>query len=99
MERGGKNTANYTYDPIGQVVADVASEVSGAAARLNEQLHYGFDPAGNLTTGPNNMLLENFQVNSLNELTANTNGGTLTVMGTAPSPATNVTVNSSSALF
>jgi hypothetical protein len=42
-------------------------------------------------------LLQNFQVNSLNELTANTNGGTLTVMGTTTSPATNVAVNGTNA--
>jgi RHS repeat-associated protein len=97
LERGGENTANYTYDPIGQVIADVASE--GSTNRLNEQLHYGFDPAGNLAYRTNNALLENFQVNSLNELTANTNGGTLTVVGTTTSLATNVTVNSSNAFF
>jgi hypothetical protein len=39
----------------------------------------------------------NFAVNSDNELTANTNGGKLTVMGTTTSVATNVTVNSSNA--
>jgi RHS repeat-associated protein len=39
----------------------------------------------------------NFRVNSLNELTTNTNGGTLTVVGTTTSPATSVTVNASSA--
>jgi RHS repeat-associated protein len=38
-------------------------------------------------------LIQNFQVNSLNELTANTNDGTLTVMGTTTSRATNVTVS------
>jgi RHS repeat-associated protein len=42
-------------------------------------------------------LIENFRVNSLNELTTNTNGGTFTVVGTTTSPATNVTVNGSSA--
>ena len=36
-------------------------------------------------------------MNSLNELTTNTNGGTLTVVGTTTSPATSVTVNGSSA--
>jgi hypothetical protein len=45
----------------------------------------------------NNALIENFKVNSLNELTTNTNGGTLTVVGTTTSPATSVTVNGSSA--
>ncbi len=47
--------------------------------RLNEQLAYVFDPAGNLNYRTNNALLANFQVNSRNELTANTNGGTLKV--------------------
>src|SRR5271157_496539 len=48
----------------------------------------------------NNTLIENFQVNSLNELTTNTNGGTLTVVGTTTSATvTNVTVNTSNALL
>lgn len=42
-------------------------------------------------------MIENFQVNSNNELTVNTNGGTLTVVGTTTSPANSVTVNSTSA--
>jgi RHS repeat-associated protein len=99
VTRCGENTANYTYDPIGQVVADVASEVSGGVARMNEQLHYGFDPAGNLNFRTNNTLVQNFAVNSDNELTTATNGGSLTVMGTTTSPATNVTVNGSNALL
>jgi RHS repeat-associated protein len=97
LTRTGENTASYGYDPISEVVSDTASEVSGGAARLNEQLHYVFDPAGNLNYRTNNALVENFQVNALNELTANTNGGTLTVMGTTTSQATNVTVNSTAA--
>ena len=64
---------------------------------MNEQLHYVYDAAGNLNYRTNNALVQNFQVNALNELTANTNGGTLTVMGTTTSVATNVTVNSSNA--
>jgi RHS repeat-associated protein len=64
---------------------------------LNEQLHYVYDAAGNLNYRTNNALVQNFQVNSLNELTANTNGGTLTVMGTTTSRATSVTVNSTAA--
>jgi hypothetical protein len=36
----------------------------------------------NLNYRTNNTLIENFQVNTLNELTANTNGGKVTVMGT-----------------
>jgi hypothetical protein len=97
VTRGGENTASYAYDPIGQVIADQASEVSGGAARSNEQLHYVYDSAGNLSYRTNNALIENFKVNSVNELTTNTNGGTLTVVGTTTSPATNVTVNTSNA--
>lgn len=92
LARNGENTASYTYDGIGEVVGDVA--VEGTTSRMNEQLHYGFDPAGNLQYRTNNTLLENFQVNTLNELTQNTNGGKLTVMGTVTSQnSDSVTVN------
>ncbi len=97
VTRTGENAANYAYDSIGQVIADQASEVSGGANRLNEQLHYIFDPAGNLSYRTNNALVANFHVNSVNELTSNTNGGTLTVVGTTTSPASSVTVNGTSA--
>lgn len=76
---------------------DRAFELSPAATRLNEQLHYGYDAAGNLMHRTNNALVQSFAVNSNNELTANTNGGTLTVVGTTTSTATNVTVNGYSA--
>jgi RHS repeat-associated protein len=99
VTRTSENTVDYTYDAIGEVIADQAYEISGGAARWNEQLHYAFDAAGNLNYRTNSMLIENFQVNSLNELTENTNGGKLTVVGTTTSPATNVTVNGSNALF
>jgi len=72
-DRTGENTASYGYDPIGQVISDTAAE--GTTNRLNEQLHYGYDPAGNLANRTNNSLVQSFQVNSLNELTTNTNGG------------------------
>ncbi len=62
-------------------------------ARLNEQLAYGFDPAGNLNYRTNNALVQNFHVNAVNELTTNTNSGTLTVVGTTTSTASSVTVN------
>jgi RHS repeat-associated protein len=95
----GENTTTYAYDTVGQVIADQATEVSGGAARMNEHLHYVFDPAGNLNYRTNNALVANFVVNNLNELTTNTNGGKLTVVGTATSQnSTTVTVNSSNAL-
>jgi RHS repeat-associated protein len=94
---GANNQAAYTYDAIGQVLTDQASEVGSGTPRLNEQLYYAYDSAGNLTNRNNNALVQNFQVNSLNELTINTNGGRLTVVGTTTSPATNVTVNGTNA--
>jgi RHS repeat-associated protein len=97
VTRTGENTASYLYDQIGQVLADQATEVSGGATRLNEQLHYAFDAAGNLAYRTNNAMIENFRVNSVNELTTNTNGGTLTVVGTTTSPATSVSVNGNAA--
>ena len=98
VTRAGENTGDYMYDQIGQVISDRAFEVSGGGARWNEQLQYAFDPAGNLTYRTNNTLIENFQVNSLNELTGNTNGGRLTVKGTATSQnSTTVTVNGTNA--
>ncbi len=66
---------------------------------MNEQLRYAYDAAGNLAYRTNNTLVENFQVNSVNELTTGTNGGRLTVMGTTSSQATNVTVNGTNALL
>jgi RHS repeat-associated protein len=97
LTRTGENTASYGYDPISEVVSDTASEASGGAERYNEQLHYAFDPAGNLTYRTNNTIVKNFQVNNLNELTGMTNGGRLTVMGTTMSVASSVTVNGSNA--
>ena len=94
VTRTGENTALYNYDKIGQVVADRAYEVSGGAARLNEQLRYVFDPAGNLNYRTNNTLSENFLVNKLNELTTNNNSGSVTVVGTTTTQNSNVvTVN------
>jgi hypothetical protein len=60
-------------------------------------LHYGFDPAGNLVHRTNSALIQTFLVNSVNELTTNSNSGTLTVVGTTSSQATTVTVNGSNA--
>ncbi|HEY3915186.1 MAG TPA: RHS repeat-associated core domain-containing protein [Verrucomicrobiae bacterium] len=86
LTRTRENTANYSYDSIGQVIADQAFESNGTA-RLNEQLRYTFDPTGNLVYRTNNALIEDFQVDSRNQLARNTNGGTLTVFGTTTSPA------------
>src|SRR5262249_17298647 len=61
--------------------------------RLQEQLSYVYDAAGNLRYRTNNALVETFGLNSLNELTNIARSGTMTVCGTTTGPATNVTVN------
>ena len=88
---------NYTYDNIGELKTANGKESGGTTNRLQEQLGYGYDAAGNLNQRTNNALVQNFGVNNLNELTAVTRNGTLTVAGTTTSPATNVTVNGSAA--
>jgi len=94
-----ENTVSYTYDAIGEVVGDQAAETGSGSPRYNEQLSYAFDPVGNLQYRTNNTLVENFLVNSVNELTQNTNGGRITVMGTATSSnSTTVAVNGTNAV-
>lgn len=88
---------NYAYDRIGQLVGGHGYE-SNAVTRLQEQLGYQYDGAHNLNWRTNNGFLEDFSVNSLNELTNVSRSATnMTVAGTTTSPATNVTVNGSTA--
>jgi YD repeat-containing protein len=100
---GETNTAgdyrNYTYDNEGELLTAIGKEAGGVTNRLNEQFGYGYDAAGNLNWRTNNAFIQNFGVNSLNELTQVTNNGQLTVAGTTTSPATNVTVNTSNAVL
>ena len=92
------NFVNYLYDAIGQLKTAVGKE-SGGSARLHEKFGYAYDAAGNLNVRTNNALIQTFNVNTLNELTAYSRNTTnaLTVAGTTTSPATGVTVNSLSA--
>jgi RHS repeat-associated protein len=87
------NYVNYSYYNNGALKTAVGKE-SGGTSRLNEQLTYAYDAAGNLNHRINNALLQTFNVNNLNELTTVTRLGTLTVAGTTSGTATNVTVNS-----
>jgi RHS repeat-associated protein len=86
------NYMNYGYDAIGQLKTAIGKE-AGGTSRLQEQLGYAYDAADNLSARTNNVLIQAFNVNNLNELTTITNSGTLTVAGTTTVPATNVTVN------
>ena len=60
VTRTGEYTATYTYDAISEVVSDLAAE--GPTNRLNEQLHYVFDPVGNLNYRTNNALIVNLSL-------------------------------------
>jgi RHS repeat-associated protein len=86
----------YTYDHIGQLKTANAKE-SGGASRLNEQLGYAYDTAGNLNARTNNTLTQTFSVNSINELISATRAGTLTAAGNTAQTATSVNVNGQSA--
>jgi YD repeat-containing protein len=88
---------NYTYDNEGELKTAIGKESGGTINRWQEQLGYTYDGAGNLNSRTNNALIQTFNVNNLNELSTATRRGTLTVAGTTTTPATNVTVNGSSA--
>lgn len=90
---------NYAYDNAGELTSAIGKETGGTTNRLQEQLGYTYDGAGNLNYRTNNGLLGAFNVNNLNELTTVTNGGPLTVAGTTTTPTTNVTVNTSNAFL
>ena len=77
----------------------LGKEAGGVTNRWQEQFGYAYDAAGNLNIRTNNALVQNFNVNSLNELTTITNNGRLTVAGSTTSPATDVKVNTSNAVI
>jgi RHS repeat-associated protein len=88
---------NYTYDPIGQLTGTTAWESGGTTSRFNESLTCTYDAAGNVATRRLNTLTETFSVNPLNEISNVTRSGLFTVTGSTTAPATNVTVNGSTA--
>jgi len=75
------NYINYTYDNIGQLKTAQGWEANGSTRRLHEQFGYAYDAAWNLQYRTNNVLVQTFTVNSLNELTSASRSGTLTVAG------------------
>lgn len=97
--RADGSYVDYGYDKMGQLVTAQGKE-SGGASRWHEQFGYAYDPAGNLNWRTNNDLKQQFQVNTLNELTnVSRPGSVMTVAGTTTSGATNVTVNGLTALL
>ncbi len=53
------NTWDYDYDALGQLISARGRE-AGGASRLQEQLSYGYDAAGNLTARTNQALIQTF---------------------------------------
>jgi len=92
------NYVDYSYDNIGQLKTAKGKE-AGGATRWHEQFGYAYDAAWNLNYRTNNALVQAFGVDTLNELASATRSGNTTVAGTTTSPATNVTVNTVSALL
>ncbi len=88
----GYNDVVMGYDAIGEITKWTASEVSGVP-RLNEQLGYVYDAAGNLNYRTNGALVETFTVGVSNQIQSIARTGTLTVSGATPAPATSLTVN------
>lgn len=75
------NYTDYTYDNIGQLKTAKGTESDAITARKQEQFGYAYDAAGNLNFRTNNGLLQNFSVNSLNELSNSTRSGAFTAAG------------------
>jgi RHS repeat-associated protein len=86
------NSVAVGYDAIGQLTGWTGRESDGTA-RLNEQLRYVYDGAGNLRHRTNNALAQTFGNNTINELTSVSRAGNLTVSGNTPAPAASVMVN------
>jgi len=85
------------YDNIGQLTTATGTEAGGSVNRLQEQMGYAYDAAGNLNYRTNDGFVQMFNVNTLNELTTATRSGTFTVAGNTTTRATNVTVNAAGA--
>lgn len=90
------SAAALIYDPIGQLKSWTAKEANGSTVRLNEQVGYAYDKAGNLQYRTNNDSILGFNVDELNRLTSLTRpfGNAFTYSGSTPTPGTSVSVNS-----
>ena len=89
---------DYGYDGIGQLTSALGKESGGTTNRLNEQLRYSYDKAGNLRSRTNNLFEQWFNLDITDELASLGQSNQLTVIGTTSSAATNVTVNTSNAV-
>ncbi len=87
------NSVTIGYDGISELTSWAGKESSGQP-RLNEQLHYGYDAAGNMLYRSNNWTyLSIGGYNNINEPSNYAVYGSFTATGSLSAPATNVTVN------
>jgi len=85
------------YDSIGQLTSWKAREGVSGPLRLNEQVAWVYDAAGNLLYRTNGGLIQTFTTDPVNQLANVARNTAMTVSGVTPTPATSVTVNGQSA--
>jgi len=85
------------YDSIGQLASWKAREGVSGPLRLNEQVAWVYDAAGNLLYRTNGGLIQTFTTDPVNQLANVARNTAMTVSGVTPTPATSVTVNGQSA--
>jgi RHS repeat-associated protein len=90
--RWGDASLAYAYDPAGRLTAATGLDPNGTL-RQHEQFGYAYDAAGNLTNRANGALVLAYTVDALNQLSAASRSGTLTVAGETTDTAAAVTVN------
>lgn len=85
-------SAAYEYDPLGQLKEFHAFE-GNSNPRLNEQISYDYDAAGNLLHRTNNALGISFVPDALNQLSGINRQGLLTVAGSYEGDVNTLSVN------
>ncbi|HTB84466.1 MAG TPA: RHS repeat-associated core domain-containing protein [Candidatus Sulfotelmatobacter sp.] len=90
------NFVNIGYDKINQLTSWTATETNGTP-RYNEQFGWSYDAADNVSSRTNNLLVQNYTVDSANEMTNITRTGTFTLAGATPAPASSLLVNGQAA--
>jgi RHS repeat-associated protein len=91
--RTGGDYVNYSYDPLGQLVSALGWQPgTPQVRRWHEWFQYAYDAAGNLTRRTQNVLTNQFSLNSLNQIHNHSRGGTLTVAGAVQGTSDTVTV-------
>ena len=90
--RLGDINAVYGYEDLGQLTSAQAFE-PGGGLRLNENLGYAYDAAGNLAWRTNNDFLQSFTCDAADELVNITRSGALTAAGSVTGAVTQLGIN------